>query len=156
MTPSHNLQSNTPQEERIDEQRLSLVDHLLRTAPLVLPHPEFADRVMIAIRERELATLNRYTALGIILGLAAVVVVVVLFLAGVGVTLANIVFNWTAFYQNIVLGLGMLSTLSGEGLDSLNQTAQDSPLMLGLGALSLPLLWLWWRVMKAVVVEGDA
>ncbi|MFP4322239.1 MAG: hypothetical protein ACLFTK_07290 [Anaerolineales bacterium] len=155
--PDQSPKTNTqPLKQNEQAQRLNLVDHLLRTAPLVLPHPEFAERVMLAIRERELAAMNRYTALGIILGLTATFVIAGLFMAGMGVTVVNVLFNWTEFYQNLVLGVGVFSNWVVDTLQTTRQNATDSPVGLALAVLSVPLVWVWWRVMRNVLREGEA
>jgi hypothetical protein len=146
--------SSTAEDPELNR-RLRLVDHLLSSAPLVLPGTEFAERVMEALRRHEYQNINRYTAFGLALGLIAAIVIVVSIVAGAFLALINILINWTAVYQALVEVGGTFNGAIADFPESLNQAVSDSPVGIALSLLSLPLTFVWLRIMRRVL-EGDA
>lgn len=141
---------DSPEEQR----RLSLVDHLLMTAPLVMPSAEFAERVMEALRQHDLQKINRYTAFGLALGLLIAASVVMSVVVGFIMGSVYIVLNWTATYQNLVEGAGMVNGSVGDLLTWMKPLTSGSPLSIAFGLISLPLAWLWLRIMRRRVWEA--
>lgn len=143
-----------PSEDNL-EMRLRIVDHLLSTAPMLAPSVDFAERVMRTLRERQ-SEMNWSASTGLALGLSMFV------LMGVGILLAgiaaiiNLILNWTTVYQQLILGGGDLSNLVGEVIDNLQHTAFESPILPLLTLLSLPLFYVWLRVMRYLVPNDES
>lgn len=152
------LRSEDEANQTKDEsEKIRLVDYILRSAPLVLPSPEFAERVIEAIRKQDLQNMNRYTASGLVLGLGVAAGVIVYITAFTLITGVNILLNWTSFYRNMVLAFGSLSNSLSTTLSDFNSLVSDSPLLVALSLLSIPLGIVWWRLMHRLLspVEGE-
>ncbi|HLA42114.1 MAG TPA: hypothetical protein VJZ27_01690 [Aggregatilineales bacterium] len=137
--------------------RLRLVDHLLMSAPLVLPSAEFAERVIEAVRRYRAESFNRYTAFGMILGLgSAATVAISLMIAGI-LVIANIILNWTEVYQNLVLFAGLVVHEVTELFSGVNGSLPGSPVISVLTIASLPLFVVWLYIMRRLnTVEVNA
>lgn len=148
--------SNEPRPEDEQEQHLSFIDHLLQSAPLVIPKPEFAERVVEAIRNRDLPNLNRYSATGLILGLGTASGVVIYLLIAVGLAIINLIINWNSIYRGLVWGTGSLVNQLYGGLRDFNMAVTDSPVLITLGILSIPLGFIWLRLFSQMqYVEAE-
>ena len=126
--------------------RLRRVEHLMRSAPLVRPSVDFAERVIEAIRRQEIDPFNRYSALGLIAGLGVAAAVVATMLSVFVLAVANVLFNWTQVYQLLVAGGGVFAEI----FDELGAPVGDSPLLGVLTLLSVPLFFVWLWLMRVL------
>ena len=129
------------------ELRLRIVDRLLSTAPMLAPSAEFAERVIKAIRERR-DVINWNASTGLALGLMSIVIIS-LSLTVIGLlAIASLILNWTQVYQSLVIAGGEGSSVLATLLNDLQATVADSPFLLSLSFLSIPLSLIWVWVMR--------
>jgi hypothetical protein len=136
-----------PEEDHDTAARMRLVDHLMKSAPLVMPGMGFAERVIEAIRRQEIDPFNRDSAFGVILGLGVAAAVVVSALSAFALVVANVVINWTRVYQWAVMGGGAVASTFTEAYDKTGSLLSDSPLIGVLMLLSVPLFCVWVGLM---------
>jgi len=142
--------SGTSEEDHDTATRLRIVDHLMMTAPLVMPGVDFAERVIDAIRRQDFDTFNRYSAFGMIVGLGVAVGVVISILSVFALVMANVVFNWTRSYQvGISLAGGVSGTFTG-AYDWTGNLLSDSPVVGVLALASIPLFFVWIWLMRVL------
>jgi len=121
------------------QRRLSIVDHLLLSAPLVSPAAEFAERVLAAIRQQQQQAFNGKSALGLALGVGVAIAVVVSMMATLLLLVANLIVNWTLVYQNLVLAAGQSADFF---------SILPDPALTILAVASVPLFFVWVWIMR--------
>ncbi|NJL93222.1 MAG: hypothetical protein HC915_05575 [Anaerolineae bacterium] len=135
--------------------RLWIIDQLLSNAPVLGPAADFADRVVEAIRQRQW-TFNPRAGAGLLLGFGAVTLIVSLVMAGIWAGVIGVVLNWTAIYQALVLAGGRLGSWLSTQFSAPGQFLSDNPLIGGLTLLSIPLFFIWLRVLRRLLPRGKA
>lgn len=130
------------------QRRLHMVDHLLRSAPLVGPGVDLAERVISALRRQDGVKINRYTASGIIIGLGAAGVIATWLMVGLITTAVGVALNWTSVYQALLMLGGVANRAIRDLFTSMTNPDTSSPLMVGFSLLSIPLLIVWLRLMR--------
>lgn len=136
------------------QERLSLVDHMLRAAPWVLPSSDFAERVLEAIRQRNPNTFDRYSALGIVIGFTAATSVVLAVLGGLLLGIAVVIWNWTTVYQALVSLAGIFTTLATLTSDELFSYVVDNPWIAALTLLAIPFALVWYQLLRRFGQSG--
>ncbi|MBZ0305599.1 MAG: hypothetical protein K8I82_05980 [Anaerolineae bacterium] len=145
----------SPDEENLPI-RMRLVDQLLAHTPMALPRPDFAFRVMAALKERTPYILKPHVGLGLALGLSVSAGFAVLMMVVALLLILLIVLNWSDVYEVLARALGEVGTTLGSLLDDIGQLISDAPpLAVIITLLALPafLLWIWWFRGRAKATE---
>lgn len=136
----------SPDEEALP-MRMRLVDQLLAHTPMVIPRPDFAFRVMAALKERAPYILKPQAGLGLALGLSVSAGFAVLMIVGALLMLLLLVLNWSEVYEIVALALGEIGTFLGSIIDEIGRLVNDAPpaaVVITLLALPALVVWIWW------------
>lgn len=136
--------------------RMRLVDQLLAHTPMAMPRPDFALRVMAALKERTPYILKPHVGLGLALGLSVSAGFAVLMMVVALLLIVLIVLNWSDVYEALALALGEIGTTLGSLIDEIGQLIRDAPpaaVIITLLALPALLLWIWWFRGRAKATE---
>jgi hypothetical protein len=139
-------------EEEAQQERLRLVDQLLKKAPLVKPSVELAGRVVEAIRRQYI--INPITAIGMAFGMGSALLIAIILILSVLLGFLAIILNWTAIYQWLVKAAGTVPYGIDVLFSDLSQFIIDSPWLLALSILAIPLLTVWIWIMRRLRLKG--